>query len=80
MSYNERAPCHGMGPDGFDAVVRVPERDHNKLENRDEANQHPIRAISGLRRELNGMSKEIGDKIGTSEVMTNAEIQQILDM
>lgn len=61
-SYYERAPCHpchGPGPGGFDSVVRVPEWDHNRLANRDEANQHPISAISGLQEILDEMQEEI---------------------
>lgn len=63
-SYYERAPCHhchGPSPDGFDSVVRVPEWDHNKLENRDEANQHPIYSISGLQEALDEMKEEIAE-------------------
>lgn len=48
MHCHPRAPCR---PD-YDHVVEVMERDHNKLENRDEANQHPISAISGLQDKL----------------------------
>ncbi len=76
MAYNERDPCHHHG--GYDPVVRVPERDHNKLENRDESNQHPIKAISGLRKELNGMNKEITNKISTGDTLTNEDIDNIL--
>ena len=58
MSYH-RHPCSGgngfLG--GCDPVIPIPERDHNKLENRDEANQHPIEAITNLRTELNQMSR-----------------------
>lgn len=77
--YCERDPC-GPSPDGFDSVVRVPERDHNKLENRDEANQHPIKAISGLRKELTGLNTELSKKVGAESVLSNAEIQAILNM
>ena len=63
--YCERDPCHGhgyehgMGPDGFESIVRIPERDHNRLSNRDEANQHPISAISGLQEVLDELKEEV---------------------
>lgn len=51
MHCHPRAPCRPEHPD-YDHVIEVMERDHNKLENRDEANQHPISAISGLQEKL----------------------------
>ena len=58
MSYHHH-PCSGgngfLG--GCEPVVRVPERDHNRMENRDEANQHPIEAITNLRTELDQMNQ-----------------------
>lgn len=65
--YN-RAPCP---PPGFDHVIEVPERDHTKLENRDQPNQHPIKAISGLRKELN-------TKLGEGDTLTNEDLLKIL--
>ena len=32
--------------------VEVPIKDHNKLDNRDLENQHPIKAVTGLEKEL----------------------------
>lgn len=62
MGYYQRAPCPHechppRPPHEFDPVVEVMERDHNKLENRDEANQHPISAISGLQDKLDLIAK-----------------------
>lgn len=63
MSYHHHNPCSGgngfLG--GCTPVIPVPERDHNKLENRDEANQHPIEAITNLRTELDQISQESDD-------------------
>lgn len=63
----ERDPCG----DGFDSVIRVPERDHSKLENRDKVDQHPIKAITNLRFELS-------QKVGAQNAMTNMEIKEII--
>ena len=58
--HHHHNPCSGgngfLG--GFEPVIRIPERDHNKLENRDEANQHPIEAITNLRTELDQLNKK----------------------
>lgn len=58
---------------GHDPVIRVPERDHNLLHNRDEANQHPIKAITNLRTRLN-------EKANKSDIepLSNTEINEIL--
>lgn len=60
MSNCHHNPCSGgngfLG--GCTPVIPVPERDHNKLENRDEANQHPIEAITNLRTELDQMNQD----------------------
>lgn len=63
-----RDPCGG---DGFDSVIRVPERDHAKLENRDKEDQHPIKAITNLQYELS-------QKMGAQQAMTNMDINEIL--
>ena len=49
---------------GCTPVIPVPERDHNKLENRDEANQHPIEAITNLRTELDQLNQESDEQYG----------------
>lgn len=56
----------------FGTITNVSVSDHNKLTNRDADNQHPIKAITGLRTELN-------DKMKSSDVLTNMEIQAILN-
>ena len=69
----KRDPCPHGGHGGYDPVVRVPERDHNKLENRDEANQHPIDAISGLQ-------KELDEKVGSKDTLSILDIEEILSL
>lgn len=66
----ERDPCGG---DGFDSVIRVPDRDHNRLENRDMENQHPIKAITNLKYELD-------NKMGTHDALSNLEILEIMNL
>lgn len=53
--------------------IKVPggELDHNILLNRDLTDQHPIKSITDLNKQLNA-------KLNTNDAMTNAEIQQIL--
>lgn len=63
----ERDPCGG----GFDSVIRVVERDHSKLTNRDMEDAHPIKAITNLKFEL-------GQKLNENDAITNMEILQIL--
>ncbi len=63
----ERDPCC----DGFDTVVRVPERDHSKLVNRDMEDAHPIKAITNLQAELT-------QKMNAQDALTNMEILQII--
>lgn len=63
----ERDPCD----DGFDSVIRVPERDHSKLENRDAEDAHPIKAITNLQFELT-------QKMNAHDALTNIEILEIL--
>lgn len=56
----------------FSEVVMIPaESDHEKLKNRDAADQHPIGAITDLRRELDS-------KQNAAAVLTNADIENIL--
>ena len=57
--------------DGFDTIIRVPERDHSKLEGRDKEDAHPIKAITNLQHEL-------AHKMGTDDAITNMEILEIL--
>lgn len=56
----------------FNVIESPPENDHAKLINRDAIDQHPIKSITSLQSELN-------KKIGTSDILTNAEIQIILN-
>ena len=56
----------------FAEVVMIPaESDHAKLKNRDAADQHPIGAITDLR-------KELDSKQNVAAVLTNADIENIL--
>lgn len=57
----------------FSTVQEVSARDHGILENRDQPDQHPIEAVSGLK-------KELDDKINRSEqsVLTNQELEDLL--
>lgn len=53
-------------------IVRVKENDHTKLINRDAADAHPIGAITGLTNSLNA-------KLPSSSVITNLEIESIIN-
>lgn len=64
-----RDPCCDGG---YDTVVAIPEKDHNKLKNRDMENQHPISAITNLKSELD-------TKMGSGQAMSNMDIYQILE-
>lgn len=55
----------------FQEVVEVIEDDHEKLKNRDLPDQHPIRAITNLQ-------KELGSKLDSDGALTNVEIEAIL--
>lgn len=55
----------------FDGLNMVTTSDHNKLNNRDLPDQHPITAIAGLEQELSG-------KLENIPAMTNMEIENIL--
>lgn len=67
--YDQRAPCNG-----YDAVIRVPEKDHTKLDKLDEPNQHPIKAIKGLNKQLNDKVS----KTSSESTMSILEIDAIL--
>ena len=60
-----------MGETFSEAVILPAESDHEKLKNRDAADQHPIGAITDLRRELDS-------KQNAAAVLTNADIENIL--
>lgn len=55
----------------MDQVVEVVASDHNKLTNRDLPDQHPVKSITNL-------SRELGDRLLKTEVLTNTEIQKLL--
>ena len=58
-------------PDFEKNIVATGTRDHNELYNRKAENSHPIAAITGLQEELD-------DKIRSSNVLTNKEIEGLL--
>lgn len=85
MSNCHRDPCSGgngfLG--GCTPVIPVPERDHNKLENRDEANQHPIEAITNLRTELdqiNQDSDELNDQLEETAEQADTNSEAIVQL
>lgn len=53
----------------FEDVQQVTTSDHNKLQNRELADQHPIKAITGL-------TEELDDKL-EGETITNEEIDSL---
>ena len=57
----------------FGEVQQVTTSDHRQLINRDKPDQHPILAITNLNRELDR-------KQNSDDVMTNMDIQRILDL
>lgn len=77
MSYHHH-PCSGgngfLG--GCEPVIRIPERDHNRMENRDEANQHPIEAITNLRTELDKLTKDSYEQNAQISVI-RTELEQL---
>jgi len=52
-------------------TTEVVTSDHDKLVNRDKENQHPIKAITDLSRELNG-------RLQVDSSITNEEIEQMM--
>lgn len=81
--------CHHHNPysggngflGGCTPVIPVPERDHNKLENRDEANQHPIEAITNLRTELdqiNQDSDDLNEQLDDAMELSKANTEEIV--
>ena len=63
----------------FNVIESPPEHDHTKLINRDANDQHPMHAITGLRPELVNIQTELTKKVDTSNILSNTEIQDILN-
>lgn len=65
----------GQPSQGFDAglqqVVRIVEKDHTKLTGRDQPDQHPMGAITGLDTSLEA-------KVSAGDALTNLEIEKLL--
>jgi len=55
----------------FNSVMRVTTNNHADLKNRDAPDQHPIRAITDL-------EKQLSKKIGTEDFLSNTEIEELL--
>ena len=56
---------------GMQQSVRILEKDHAKLLNRDLPDQHPMGAITGL-------DTSLGAKVSAGDALTNLEIEALL--
>lgn len=55
----------------MDPVTHVTENDHTRLLNREEPDQHPMGAITGL-------DTSLGAKVSAGDALTNLEIETLL--
>ena len=58
---------------GFTPTTEVTTDDHSKLKNRDQSDQHPIRAVTDLERQLN-------NRPTFADAITNTEIEEMLSL
>lgn len=56
---------------GMQQVFRITEHDHTKLTGRDQPDQHPMGAITGL-------DTSLGAKVSAADALTNLEIEALL--